>query len=724
MNQVFVHIFLMAAGVVIFGGRMAIPINPSIPPLCAHLITHKSDSRRMNWSVGLARQRNLPLLSRLRFRAKIMLGFIIVLGISAFSMGIASFGFERVSAGIASYQDIVAETDGARDVDRELAAYQNLVRYYAMSGNAIDETAARAAEADLSSAFKYAESVAGAERRQRISELSKKFTEFTALFSQIVSIKTENADIASKQLLPMATVLRNRVASLANSAAFAEDPSFQSDLKEMEMQFVVATANVSNFISKPDPASNANRLLLVLKDCLSGLKSNNENLMAGAKDLFALLATYQETFATFTEKSSQVDSLTAKIGVAAATIVKDAKINKDDLKIQQQNISYQSSAVARETERFVTILGIAGVVLGALFAWLLGQGISRPMIGMCAAMRELANGNFDVVLPGLGRKDEVGEMASAVEEFKLQAIAKAESEASQREQQNKASQAARRSEFHRFADNFETAVGGIVSNVSSSARQLESSASTLTRTAETTQELSGRVAGASEEASANVRSVASATEELSASVIEIGRQAKESSRIAASAVSQAERTDERIAKLSRAAEQIGNVVKLITAIAEQTNLLALNATIEAARAGEAGRGFAVVASEVKSLASQTATATHEISSHISGMQDATQESVVAIKEIGETIGQISRIAGTIAKSVELQSSSTQEIARNVQSVAHGTQGVADNITEVNRGASETGVASDEVFTSARMLSDESTRLREELDRFMATIRAA
>jgi len=200
----------------------------------------------------------------------------------------------------------------------------------------------------------------------------------------------------------------------------------------------------------------------------------------------------------------------------------------------------------------VTILGIGGVVLGALLAWFLGQGIARPTIGMCAAMRELASGNFDVVLPGLGRKDEIGEMASAVEEFKLQAVAKAEREASQREHQKKASEAARRAEFHRFADEFETTVGGIVSNVSSSARQLESSASTLTRTVEMTQELSGRVAGASEEASANVQSVASATEQLSAAVCEIGRQVKESGRIAESAVTQAERTDERIAKLSHA----------------------------------------------------------------------------------------------------------------------------------------------------------------------------
>ncbi len=173
-----------------------------------------------------------------------------------------------------------------------------------------------------------------------------------------------------------------------------------------------------------------------------------------------------------------------------------------------------------------------------------------------------------------------------------------------------------------------------------------------------------------------MQSVASATEELSASVDEIGRRVKESSQIAEAAVRQAEQTDGRIGKLSRAAQEIGDVVKLITAIAEQTNLLALNATIEAARAGDAGRGFAVVASEVKSLASQTAKATDEISNHISGMQGATQESVAAIKEIGGTIGKISEIATTIASAVEQQSSATQEIARSVQNVAQGTQEAA------------------------------------------------
>ena len=198
----------------------------------------------------------------------------------------------------------------------------------------------------------------------------------------------------------------------------------------------------------------------------------------------------------------------------------------------------------------------------------------------------------------------------------------------------------------------------------------------------------------------------------------------ESNRIAEAAVMQAQETDGRIGKLSRAAQQIGDVVKLITAIAEQTNLLALNATIEAARAGDAGRGFAVVAAEVKSLANQTAKATDEISSHISGMQDATQESVTAIKQIGATIAQISTIASSIATAVEKQGAATHEIARNVQNVAEGTREAAANIVQVNRGATETGSASEEVLSSAKALSSESTRLRAELGRFMANIRAA
>jgi methyl-accepting chemotaxis protein len=267
-------------------------------------------------------------------------------------------------------------------------------------------------------------------------------------------------------------------------------------------------------------------------------------------------------------------------------------------------------------------------------------------------------------------------------------------------------------------------VGGIIDKVSSASTRLEAAAGALAGTAQTTQQLSGTVAAASEQASANVQSVASATEEMTSSVNEIARQVQESSKIAAQAVQQAEKTDARIGELSQAAGRIGDVVKLITAIAEQTNLLALNATIEAARAGEAGRGFAVVASEVKQLASQTAKATEEIGTQIAGMQAATQDSVSAIKEIGGTIGRIAEIASMISNTVEEQGAATQEIARNVGEAAKGTAMVASNITDVNRGAGETGSASSQVLSSAQSLSGESNHLKLEVDKFLSTVRAA
>jgi methyl-accepting chemotaxis protein len=349
-------------------------------------------------------------------------------------------------------------------------------------------------------------------------------------------------------------------------------------------------------------------------------------------------------------------------------------------------------------------------------------GISRPIAHLNRAMEKMAKGDLDIEVPGAGRGDEIGDMAKTITVIRENAAA----EAVRREEEAKKEEAARagRANTQSLADKFETAVGAIVETVSSAATELEASAGTLTRSAETTQQLTTIVAEASEEASTNVQSVASATEQMSGSISEISRQVQESSRIAGDAVKQAEKTDARITALSEAAGRIGDVVKLITAIAEQTNLLALNATIEAARAGEAGKGFAVVAQEVKALASQTAKATDEIGTQIKGMQSATQESVSAIKEIGGTIGRISEIAATIAAAVEEQGAATKEIARNVQQASQGTTQVASNITDVNRGAAETGAASSQVLTSARSLASESNRLKLEMTKFLETVRAA
>ena len=656
-----------------------------------------------------------------------MLGFTVVLAISAASMGIAYLGFERVSAGVATYRNSVSEADLARNIDRELISYRALAQYYVVTGKENDAKAALSAERSLKDAIDQSmKGTTNPARLDQITRLAREFRTFTKIFADILGVKRDNALVAQNALTRSGNMLRYKLDDLPSNASDAELSAVEFGAKKVTEQFqaVIALANTFVIDSDQAVATSALARLKFVENALNAISSRDEKILQAIKEVAALLKEYRQALNKLIANSKSVDELTAEMADSAAAIVQGASAMKTDLLSDQQRLESESDAIVGDTERLIVMLAAGGFLLGAALALILGKGISRPMTAMCNAMHELAGGNFEVVLPGLGRKDELGEMAGAVEEFKMQAIAKAERDAAAQDAQNRTSSAARRTELIRFADDFEAAVGAIVSNVSASAVQLESAAGTLTRTAETTQGLSSQVAGTSELASSNIRSVAAATEELSASVDEIGRRVHESNRIAEAAVLQAQQTDARIGKLSRAAGQIGDVVKLITAIAEQTNLLALNATIEAARAGDAGRGFAVVAAEVKSLASQTAKATDEISSHILGMQGATQESVAAIKEIGGTIAQISNIASTIASAVEQQSSATQEIARSVQNVAQGTHEAAANIMQVNRGAAETGSASEEVLNSAKTLSTESTRLREELDRLMSNIRAA
>ncbi len=348
--------------------------------------------------------------------------------------------------------------------------------------------------------------------------------------------------------------------------------------------------------------------------------------------------------------------------------------------------------------------------------------ISRPIVGMTEAMTKLAGHDLATEISGIGRKDEIGQMASAVQVFKdsmieadrLAAAQKAEQEAKGRRQQA----------IEGYIAEFEKSVSRSVGVLASASTELQNTAQSMSETAEETSRQSTTVSAAAEQATANVRTVASAAEELSASIAEITRRVSESAQIAADAVKDAENTNAQVRALVEAANKIGEVVTLIQSIASQTNLLALNATIEAARAGEAGKGFAVVASEVKSLANQTAKATDEIGAQIKSIQDATSSSVQAIGGISQTIHRINEIASAIAAAVEQQGAATKEIASNISQAAIGTTEVSSNIVGVSQAANHTGAAASQVLGAAGELAKQGETLRREVDTFLGNIRAA
>ncbi len=354
-------------------------------------------------------------------------------------------------------------------------------------------------------------------------------------------------------------------------------------------------------------------------------------------------------------------------------------------------------------------MGAGVIALMALLSWLIARDILGALDRQKTRMQHIASGSIDQVVEETERGDEIGRMAETLEMLRQTALTARTLEAKQIATKQQGENE-KREALIALADRFDASVGRLVGMMASGSTELETTAQSMTGTAERTNQQATVVSTAAAEASARVQTVATAAEELSTSISEISRQVAQSAKITDRAVENARRTDTIVRALADGAQQIEHVAELISSIAGQTNLLALNATIEAARAGEAGRGFAVVASEVKSLASQTAEATKEIGTRISQIQGATKEAVEAIQGITATIEEVSAIATTIGSAIEEQGAATAEIARNVTQTAQATQEVTANIGGVSTAAHETGGAAGLVLSAASNLSKQAEQL--------------
>lgn len=453
------------------------------------------------------------------------------------------------------------------------------------------------------------------------------------------------------------------------------------------------------------------------------------------RKILEVLKTVEVDHAAFDERAFEVFALLSAGDIEQAR-EKEAPIEEAEEKLNHTLEDLQAEIVAftaaamrtverheKETLRLLIVVAVAALVISlGLVMLLIRKVIAKPLCELVGALESLIAGQTDISVT-VNSDDEIGLVAKSLEVFREKLIENQELAAEAAREKERAEQA-RKETLLTMATNLESSVGGIVKVVSSASTELQSSARAMTSTAEETTAQATAVASASAQATGNVNAVASATEELSNSINEITRQVDQSSSITGKAVEEAGKTTETVQDMAQMAEKVGEVISLINDIAEQTNLLALNATIEAARAGEAGKGFAVVASEVKNLATQTAKATEEISSHISGMQEVTGNTTRAIKGISATVNQVNDISTSIAAAVEEQGAATSEIARNIQEAAQGTQEVSSNIAGVTDAAGESGQAANQVLEAAGELSTQSEILSQEVDRFLAEIRAA
>ena len=411
------------------------------------------------------------------------------------------------------------------------------------------------------------------------------------------------------------------------------------------------------------------------------------------------------------------DVLRRLVGPAqSAMAVRDAVMAKAE---------QMADAAQRQALIQLSMVAIGMVLVGLLVAgvtMLFVRRVVKPLVETTHAITRLAEGDREIEVPARGRRDEIGEMAEALETLRINAIEAARLEAEHRAQQQ--AREARAARIEALTVEFDTASAVVIDGVGAAGDDVRRDAETTSRLASGSSERATNVAAGAEEASVSVSTIASAAEEMSVAVSSIAERLETCATIAADAVREVGDADKRIVGLDHAVGRIGDIIKFIQDIASQTNLLALNATIEAARAGDAGRGFAVVAGEVKALATQTAKATDEITAQIASIESETAAVVQAIKGVAQTIGRVDAVTADISASVTQQRTATSEIAANAQQAASGTRNVSSNVGAVSTAMSEAEAAALRMIAKADDLSTRSGDLAQRISHFLNAVRAA
>jgi methyl-accepting chemotaxis protein len=666
-------------------------------------------------------------LNHFRITTRIYAGFgaLVLLGVA-----LAGFGVVQMSSVGSQVGRLVTRSDATAtnlELGHALETLRRATLQYSMAGDEGSIKEFTDAHAQAAASLKSLIAVVTSDERKRIyTGMEQSLVSARSDFDRFVTIAKSIAE-GNALLAKVGGSVVGNLNRAAEIAGGGNDQAVTLAMRDLEITVLSARLMAARFSIFKDPES--------LKTARAAIAKADQAIDAtiarvGPGQLGTQLTLVKQNFADYGKQLSDmaeaqlagVEFYTKTLAPRIVDMQNGLAAARKSLVEEFNGVKTATAAQLSATSTLQEILAFVALIVGAIFAVFIGRGIARPVGGMTMAMRRLAAGDASVEIPARDGQDEIAEMGEAVDVFK-QNMVKAEALAAEK-QAEQAKRDARQKAIENHIAAFERATRQVLETVTAAAAQLRATAESVAKTAERTTSQSSAVAAASDEASANVQTVAAATEEMASSIGEIGRQVQQSSEVAGKAVNEAAKTQATVQSLSTAAQKIGAVVQLIQAIASQTNLLALNATIEAARAGEAGKGFAVVASEVKSLADQTAKATEEIAAQIGAMQASTKDSVAAIEAINQTIVTVNEIATTIASAVEEQAAATREITRNTQEAARGTGEVSKNISGVNQTAQETGTAASEVLAASNQLGQQAEILRGEVDKFLASIRAA
>ena len=670
----------------------------------------------------------LSFMNNTKIQTKIFIGFGIVLALLLVISATGGVSLQSGESNFTQYREQAALSNRAAMVQATLQKAQLAVGDYITQSS---EDAIAEFEDRISETMNLIETldsqITDPKRKKTITNAIENLGTYRSAFDQVTSLQTKRNSIAQSRMDIIGPDMEGKLTALMQKSYDETDVSAAYHAAKTQRSLLLMRLYANKFITtnQLDDFDKAMEAAAVMKENIAELQSElfDEDRKATTAEIATMQEQYETALTEVSEVMAQRDEVVlGTIGFVGPNIAALMNDLRNDLKTVQETLGPATSK-AMKTAMIVTLV-VAGVsvLLGVLAALLIGKGIARPVTALTAAMTALAGGDKTVDIPSQDNGDEVGDMARAVLVFKESMIKADDLAAREREAQKRREERGRQIEA--LTGSFDSDVSALLQSLSTSAAEMTSTASTMSKIADGTNERASAVAGAAEQASANVQTVATATEELSSSIQEISRQVAQSSSVAERAVNEANHTDTQIQGLARAAHRIGEVVNLITDIAEQTNLLALNATIEAARAGDAGKGFAVVASEVKNLANQTAKATDEIGQQIADIQAETNDAVRAIKSITSTISEMSEIASTIASAVEEQGAATSEIARNVEQASTGTQEVTSNIIEVTHSAGETGTAATQVTSVASSLNTQADHLKQQVEKFLEGVRAA